>query len=94
MTAEKEITKILYQNSIDCSDGMLIDVTDIQKVLKLLTDDKLKFTRYHVKAALKKVSKNLKMKIKENYLDLYLNDDWFKIDKESILNAYSSDNVH
>lgn len=49
MTAEKEITKILYQDSTDCSEGMVIDFKNIQKVLKLLTDDKIKFAKKKLK---------------------------------------------
>ena len=96
MTAEKEIIRILYQNSTDCSDGMIIDFNNIQKVIKLLADDKLKFAKHHVIKALKQASEKAKQ-IENPYayagntgseysVDLI-------IDNESILNAYSLDNV-
>lgn len=38
------------------------------------------------KECLKNASKNVKSKLKEDYLDLSMNDDWTEVDKDSITN--------
>lgn len=51
MTREN-IEKILYKNSTDTGMGMLIDFSDIHKVIDLLVEDKVLFAKEHVEAAL------------------------------------------
>ena len=53
----------------------------------------IKFAKMHVKKALKQASEQFKMKIRDNVHELDMNDDWMEVDKESILNAYSLDNI-
>lgn len=58
LEAEQGVIEILYKNSTNCGQGMVIDFSDIHKVIKLLTEDKVKFTQLHVETALKAASSN------------------------------------
>ena len=53
----------------------------------------IEFAKLHVTEALKETSENFKMKLKEEVYELDMNDDWMEVDKNSILNAYSLDNI-
>lgn len=53
----------------------------------------IEFAKLHVKAALKDASENFKMKIKDDVHELHMNDDWMEVDKNSILTAYSLDDI-
>ena len=75
---------------------MVIDFKDIQKVLKLLTDDKLEFAKYHVDKALNKASE--KSLVYQHSRDFQTSRKApivrqkimiSEVDKDSILNAYS-----
>ena len=58
-----------------------------------ITDMMVEFAQMHVKAALKSASENYKMKIRDNVHELDMNDDWMEVDKDSILTAYSLDDI-
>lgn len=58
-----------------------------------ITDMMVEFAQMHVKAALKSASENYKMKIRDNFHELYMNDDWMEVDTESILNTYPLDSI-
>ena len=53
----------------------------------------IEFAKLHVEAALKEVSENFKMKIKDDVHELHMNDDWMEVDKNSILTAYPLENI-
>ena len=53
----------------------------------------IEFAKLHVTQALKQASENFKMKIKDDVHELHMNDDWMEVDKNSILNAYSLENI-
>lgn len=53
----------------------------------------IEFAKLHVKEALKVASENFKMKIKEDVHELDMNDDWMEVDKNSILIAYTLENI-
>ena len=53
----------------------------------------IEFAKLHVTQALKQASENFKMKIKDDVHELDMNDDWMEVDKNSILNAYSLENI-
>lgn len=57
------------------------------------TDMMIEFAKMHVKEALKQASENYKMKISDNVHELDMNDDWMEVDKNSILTAYSLDDI-
>lgn len=80
------IRKFIKENSY----FILATDTEMGKEVQRLA---VEFAKYHVDKALNKASENIKMKIRENYLDLDMNDDWMEVDKESILNAYSLKNI-
>ena len=53
----------------------------------------IEFAKLHVEAALKAASEKVKMKIREDIHELDMNDDWMEVDKNSILTAYSLDDI-
>lgn len=57
------------------------------------TDMLIEFAQMHVIEALKQASENFKMKLRDDVHELDMNDDWMEVDKNSILNAYSLDNI-
>ena len=57
------------------------------------SEDLIEFAKLHVTEALKQASEKLTMKIKEDVQELDMNDDWMEVDKKSILNAYSLDEI-
>ena len=58
-----------------------------------ITDMMVEFAKMHVKEALKQASEKYKMKISDNVHELDMNDDWMEVDKNSILTAYSLDDI-
>lgn len=89
-TAERKITEILYKNSTDCGQGMVIDFLDIQKVIKLLAEDKVEFAQFHVQKALKEASK--KAEVIDGF-DIGLISMKASVDEDSIINAYPLTNI-
>ena len=57
------------------------------------TDMMIEFAKLHVEAALKEASENFKMKIKDDVHELDMNDDWMEVDKNSIMTAYTLENI-
>ena len=53
----------------------------------------IEFAKIHVTEALKKASENFTMKIRDDVIELDMNDDWMEVDKNSILMAYSLENI-
>lgn len=53
----------------------------------------IEFAKIHVSEALKQASENFKMKMREDAHELDMNDDWMEVDKNSILMAYSLENI-
>ena len=53
----------------------------------------IEFAKLHVEAALKEASENFKMKIKDDVHELDMNDDWMEVDKNSIMTAYTLENI-
>jgi hypothetical protein len=53
----------------------------------------IEFAKLHVEKALKEASENFTMKQKDNMIELDMCDEWMEVDKNSILNAYSLENI-
>lgn len=51
------------------------------------------FAKMHVSEALKQASEKVTMKLRNDFQELDMNDDWQEVDVKSILNAYDSENV-
>ena len=60
---------------------------------KTIEEIMIEFAKLHVTEALKQASEKVTMKIKEDVQELDMNDDWTEVDKKSILNAYSLDEI-
>lgn len=83
-TAEEELNAMFRETGFDITNK-------IQRSM-VISSMKL-FAKLHVEAALKEVSENFKMKIKDDVHELDMNDDWMEVDKKSILNAYPLENI-
>ena len=79
--------KILYQNSHDTGSGLEIDFSNIHKVIKLLQEDKIKFTKTHVAKALMEVCAKAQIYRSGNDEDLD------SIDTDSVFQAYPLGNI-
>lgn len=83
-TAEEYIKSFPYFEAMCCNSA--------QEFIAV-SEHMIEFAKLHVEAALKAASENFKMKIKDNVHELDMNDDWIEVDKNSILTAYSLENI-
>jgi len=51
------------------------------------------FAMMHVTEALREASEKVKMKLRKDYQELHMNDDWTEVDKDSILDSYPLENI-
>ena len=73
-------------DNIEIWDGVFVHSKNAKQAM-------IEFAKLHVEQALKQASENFKMKIKEDVHELDMNDDWMEVDKNSILTAYSLENI-
>ena len=73
-------------DNIEIWDGVFVHSKNAKQAM-------IEFAKLHVEQALKQASENFKMKIKDDVHELHMNDDWMEVDKNSILNAYSLENI-
>ena len=59
----------------------------------MFTEMMIEFAKNHVTEALKQASEKVTMRLRDDVHELDMNDDWMEVDKNSILNAYSLDDV-
>ena len=85
MITVEELLKTIY-NEGSGAGGDSYNEGDIERIM-------IEFAKLHVEAALKEASENFKMKIKDDVHELDMNDDWMEVDKNSILTAYSLENI-
>ena len=88
MKAEQQIQEILYRLSTDCGFGMVIDFSDIQTVIQLLTEDKIEFAKHHVEQALIEASKTTTWREEPTMQGCKIS-----FVKAKILNSYPLENI-
>jgi choline kinase len=64
-----------------------------EDAIKHLTEIAIDYAKIHVSEALKQASEKVTMKLRNDVHELDTNDDWMEVDKNSIINAYSLDDV-
>jgi len=64
-----------------------------EDAIKHLTEIAIDYAKIHVTEALKQASEKVTMKLRDDVHELDMNDDWMEVDKNSILTAYSLDDV-
>ena len=87
-TKKEKIVKEKLPTAKELFDKMLSKNVEVTS-----TEMMIAFAKMHVKEALKQASEKYKMKISDNVHELDMNDDWMEVDKNSILTAYSLDDI-
>lgn len=93
--AEDKIMEIIYKNSVDSSEGLMISFEKIPDTIRALIEDKVEFTKFYVAEALKQAAKKAEWDCEDDaVLDgLLVHSHSIFINKNSILNSYDLNNI-
>lgn len=80
---KNEVSELVI--SWDWSRDSVDVISNSEYIQTIITEVAKRYAIEVAKEALKNASENVKMKLKEDYKDLHMNNDWNEIDKQSIL---------
>ena len=86
----------LFEQTVDAYNSEVSDIYKFSftaKETEMFTEIMIEFAKNHVTEALKQASEKVTMRLRDDVHELDMNDDWMEVDKNSILNAYSLDDV-
>ena len=86
----------LFEQTVDAYNSEVSDIYKFSftaKETEMFTEMMIEFAKNHVTEALKQASEKVTMRLRDDFNELDMNDDWMEVDKNSILNAYSLDDV-
>ena len=86
----------LFEQTVDAYNSEVSDIYKFSftaKETEMFTEMMIEFAKNHVTEALKQASEKVTMRLRDDVHELDMNDDWMEVDKNSILNAYSLDDV-
>ena len=86
----------LFEQTVDAYNSEVSDIYKFSftaKETEMFTEMMIEFAKNHVTEALKQASERVTMRLRDDVHELDMNDDWMEVDKNSILNAYSLDDV-
>ena len=86
----------LFEQTVDAYNSEVSDIYKFSftaKETEMFTEMMIEFAKNHVTEALKQASEKVAMRLRDDVHELDMNDDWMEVDKNSILNAYSLDDV-
>ena len=86
----------LFEQTVDAYNSEVSDIYKFSftaKETEMFTEMMIEFAKNHVTEALKQASEKVTMRLRDDFNELDMNDDWMEVDKNSILTAYSLDDI-